>query len=58
MKNNEKKVIKAEEVKPEENGTKLTDEQLENVAGGNIPNVVFEKPEEIDSSDFKFPICY
>lgn len=34
MKDNEKKVNKAEEAKTEENGMELTDEQLSKVTGG------------------------
>ncbi len=36
MKDNEKKVNKAEEVKTEENAIKLTDEQLKQVTGGDV----------------------
>ena len=34
MKNKEKKVKKAEEIKTEENGVELTDEELSKVSGG------------------------
>ena len=38
----EKKVNKTEEAKKEENGTKLPDEQLEQVSGGYTDTVQFD----------------